>query len=186
VQSTGFFVHGKLAWNVLLCSVTVLSANYQYQNGSFSVQNSTKADLNMTRRISTMAATGLLGDHVSNVVEGAGLVSGDYVSSYALELSREFVALSASMYEPADVYDAVKLTPGIGAKLQMAPLALLMATVLVYWYVVAESGTEEPKGLTFAQPLHRADDAARRGRQLRYAPRGPGPSAAHRPSDRHP
>lgn len=136
VNNTGFFVHGESgAWNVLLCTVKVVSSTYRYTNGSFHTLTATTADLNMTKRIATMVSSGYLTDRVPNAVEGTGLLSGDYVSSFALELSRELAGMSASIYEPGAISDLVQLVPGIGAKLQIAPLVLLVAALLIYWYV---------------------------------------------------
>ena len=134
VNNTGFFVHGESgAWNVVLCTINVVSSTYQYTNGSFHTLTTTNADLNMTKRIATMLSSNYLTQRVPNAVEGTGLVSGDYVSSFALELSQELAGMSASIYEPGAVSDLVQLVPGIGAKLQLAPLVLLVAVLLIYW-----------------------------------------------------
>lgn len=87
----------------------------------------------MTKHIATMLSSNYLTQRVPNTVEGTGLVSGDYVSSFALELSQELARMSVSIYEPGAVSDLVQLVPGIGAKLQLAPLVLLVAVLLIYW-----------------------------------------------------
>src|SRR5882762_7992909 len=84
VNNTGFFAHGESgSWNVLLCSVTAVSATYRYTNGSYTVQSATPADANMTKRIAAMVGTGEFKTRVPNAVEGIGLVTGDYVSSFS-------------------------------------------------------------------------------------------------------
>ena len=136
VNNTSFFIHGKSgAWNVVLCTINVVSSTYQYTNGSFHTLTTTNADLNMTKHIATMLSSNYLTQRVPNTVEGTGLVSGDYVSSFALELSQELARMSVSIYEPGAVSDLVQLVPGIGAKLQLAPLVLLVAVLLIYWWV---------------------------------------------------
>jgi len=47
--------------------------------------------------------TGELTKRVPNAVDGAGLLVGDYSSSFALELSRELAAMSANLYEPGNI-----------------------------------------------------------------------------------
>lgn len=136
VNNTGFFVHGQMgAWNVLLCSVHVVSASYRrYTNGSFTTLTATSENLNMTKRIATMVGTGYLTDRVPNAVEGTGLISGNYVSSFALELSRELAAMSASIYEPGHTVSLVQFMPIIGTKLPLVPLGILFAVLLIYRY----------------------------------------------------
>jgi hypothetical protein len=122
-----------------LCNVSVVSATYRYTNGSFIIRTTAAADLNMTKRVATMmnSETGFAGDlanRIPNAVEGIGMVAGDYVASFALELSRELAAMSASMYEPGEASELVQFVPGIGAKLELGPLVILVAILLVYRY----------------------------------------------------
>ncbi|KIM74262.1 hypothetical protein PILCRDRAFT_828428 [Piloderma croceum F 1598] len=132
-NNTGFFAHGESgAWNVLLCSATVVSATYRYTNGSYSMLSATPADVNMTKRITTMIGTDEFATRVPDAVEGIGLVSGDYVSSFSRELSRELIGMSASIYEPGPTIDLVQFMPGIGAKLQLVPLTILLVCLLIY------------------------------------------------------
>jgi hypothetical protein len=137
LNNTGFMFHGNRgAWNVLLCSVNVVSVNYRYTNGSLYIRTTTTSDLNMARRFTTMLDTGDLTTRVPNAVDGAGLLVGDYASSFALELSRELAAMSANLYEPGNISDLVQFVPGIGSKLQLAPLILLLVALLLYRYVI--------------------------------------------------
>ena len=93
VNDTGFFANTELgSWNILLCNVSVVSATYWYTNGSFIIRTTAAADLNMTKHVATMmnSETGFAGDlanRIPNAVEGIGMVAGDYVASFALELS---------------------------------------------------------------------------------------------------
>ena len=107
-------------------------------NGSFHVRTSSLADLNMTKRIASMIDTNDLTTRVPYAADGAGVFSGDYVTSFGLELSRELAAMSASIYEPGEVSHLVQLVPGIGARLQLAPLVLLLVVLLVYRYISFE------------------------------------------------
>jgi len=136
-NNTGFFAHGESgAWNVLLCSATVVSAIYRYTNGSYSILSATNADINMTKRIATMVGSDVFATRVPDAVEGIGLITGDYVSSFSRELSRELIGMSASIYEPGSTIDLIQFTPGIGAKLQLAPLTLLLVCLLIYCLTV--------------------------------------------------
>ena len=45
VNITGFFVHGEMgAYNILLCSVNIVPATYQYTNGCFHTLTKTPAE----------------------------------------------------------------------------------------------------------------------------------------------
>jgi hypothetical protein len=139
-----------------LCNVSVASATYQYTNGSFIIKTTALADLNMMRRIVTMMTSekgfaGDLANHISNAVEGIGMVAGDYVSSFALELSRELAVMSASIYEPGAMSKLIQLVPGIGVKLELVPLDMLLTVLLVYRYLfISLPDTDGP--LMFGEP----------------------------------
>jgi hypothetical protein len=141
VNDTGFFINSQFgAWNILLCNVNVASATYRYTNSSFIIKTTAPADLNMMRCIATMMTSENsfaedLVNCISNAVEGIGMVTGDYVSSFALELSRELAAMSASIYEPGAVSELIQLVLGIGAKLELVPLDMLLTVLLVYNYL---------------------------------------------------
>lgn len=66
--------------------------------------------------------------------EGTGLQSGNFANAYALELSRELLAFSASVYEPVEVV-GIQSTDGtvVGARLQLVPLMLFLCASLLYW-----------------------------------------------------
>jgi hypothetical protein len=76
-----------------------------YANGNYMMQPSAAADLNMTECIACMVGTGEFENRVPAVVEGIGLVTGDYVSPFCQELSCELAGMSASIYEPAQTID---------------------------------------------------------------------------------
>lgn len=66
--------------------------------------------------------------------EGTGIQSGDFQSVYALELSRELLAFSASFYEPAEASNVQGVDNTlVGSRLQVVPLALFLFSVLLYW-----------------------------------------------------
>ena len=90
----------------------------------------------MTKRIATTLDTGDLTRRVPNAVDGAGLLSGNYASSFSIELSRELAAMSASIYEPGHISNLVQLIPSIGTKLQLAPLVLLLISLILYRHVI--------------------------------------------------
>ena len=109
----GFFVHGnREAWNVP--SVTT--------NGSFNMQTTTTADLNMAQRIATILDTSYITSRVSNALDCAGLFFGNYSDFLALKLRGNSQRRApAYLYEPGVITDLVQLVPGIGTNLQLAP-----------------------------------------------------------------
>jgi len=129
-----FYTSDDVAYNVLSCYVDVVSIIYRYANDSFITNNTIAADLNMTRRVALFADTGYISGRLPIVVEGAGLVSGDYAAEFALELSRELIAMTAYTYEPGESLEMHTVQSGLGARLQLVPLVLL-ATVLVIYCV---------------------------------------------------
>jgi len=129
---TGFYTWNNVAYNVLSCYVDVVSVTYRYANGSFITNNTTAADLNMTRRVALFADTGYIYDRLLIVVEGAGLVSGDYVAEFALELSRELIAMTAYIYEPGESLEMHTVQSVLGARLQLVPLVLLVTVLVTY------------------------------------------------------
>lgn len=136
-NSTGFFTHGDAgAWNVLLCNVSIVNATYSYSNGSYKTLNTEiVTDVNMTKRVGAYMWTNYIQTGVSNAVEGTGLVSGDYTATFSLELGRRLLALTASIYERTDSLEVSLLIPTVGARLELAPLLLLFATLVIYLYV---------------------------------------------------
>ena len=134
-NSTGFFTFGKAgAWNVLICNVSLVSATYSYSNGSYhTIHTDLVTDLNMTKRMTVYMVTDYMTTGVANAVEGTGRLSGDYTFSYSMELARRTIALTASIYEPAESLNVTLLTQTVGAKLQLAPLVLFYAILAVYW-----------------------------------------------------
>lgn len=136
-NSTGFFTHGKAgSWNVLICNVSLVSATYSYANGSYrTLSTEIVTDVNMTKRMGAYMWTNYIQTGVSDAVEGTGLVSGDYTATFSLELGRRIIALTASIYERSESLGVSLLIPAVGARLELAPLVLLCATLLIYLYV---------------------------------------------------
>jgi hypothetical protein len=124
-----------VAYNVLSCYVDVVSIIYRYANDSFITNNTIAADLNMTRRVALFADTGYIYARLPIVVEGAGLVSGDYAAEFALELSRELIAMTAYTYKPGQSLEMHTVQSGLGARLQLVPLVLLVTVLVIYWCV---------------------------------------------------
>lgn len=119
---------------MLSCYVDVFSVVYRFSNGSFSIVEKLAADLNMSQRIASSSWSNSMAARVSNAVEGSGLVSGNYSQAFALELSREFIALTGYIYESAETLETHNAILYIGSRLQLAPLMLLVVVLGIYWY----------------------------------------------------
>ncbi|KAJ7063737.1 hypothetical protein C8F01DRAFT_1134128 [Mycena amicta] len=138
VGNTGFFTHGNSAFNVLTCSVTVRSVEYTYFNGSFTVDpaNSfTTADVDIVRGIGAMTGASYLVDRVPASIEGVGLASSasaDYANAFARELSRQLIALTSILYEPAPPQEVQRVTLVLGSRLSLPILVLLLAWITTY------------------------------------------------------
>ncbi|KAK7024060.1 hypothetical protein R3P38DRAFT_2956474 [Favolaschia claudopus] len=140
VGNTGFFAHGAPnAYNALTCSVTVRTVGYTYFNGSFTVDPSntyTTSDLDISRIIAAMTSTADLSMRVPAAIEGAGLSGGDYASAFARELSRELIAFSASLYEPAAPLQVNTVVPVLGSRLPLVLLIMLLICIGAYCLLV--------------------------------------------------
>lgn len=72
--------------------------------------------------------------YVPQRIDGSGLKNGtmDYVNAFSLELSRELIAFTASIYEPLEVSSIRTVTVKLGSRIQIAPLALYLSAVFLY------------------------------------------------------
>ena len=74
---------------------------------------------------------------VSDAVEGAGLQENrTYVEAYGFALSRQVLARGADIYEARDVIDVAKEQSVIGTKLQIIPLIIFAAAMVLFSQVV--------------------------------------------------
>lgn len=75
---------------------------------------------------------------ISAVVDGAGLQTNTtYEQAYALELSRQTLARGAYIYEPVDVEQIANESLVNGSDLQIIPLVLFNAALVVFAYAFA-------------------------------------------------
>ena len=119
-----------------LCYVDVVLVTFHYSNRSFNTWEKTQMmDLNMTRRIAVYASTGYIVQDLPSAIDGTGLVIGNYTTAFVLELSRRLIALTGSIYEPGNTVNMQALVPALGARLSLAPLVLLIADLIAYWYM---------------------------------------------------
>lgn len=77
----------------------------------------------------------MLGEGTEAVIDGAGIYGESYADAYALELSREVLAYSSWIFEPAQVRSVYAVESGLGASLELVPLLLYLATVVLFWSV---------------------------------------------------
>lgn len=52
---------------------------------------------------------------------------------YALELSKNLIGYSASIFEPAHALTVSSLKPVIGSRIQVLPLLLTLVAAFLYW-----------------------------------------------------
>ncbi|PPQ97614.1 hypothetical protein CVT26_002372 [Gymnopilus dilepis] len=133
VANTGWFLHGESdAWNVIFCNITAVDVTYGYQSSRYIMQSASPKSLADTR---AMMSPGFLLSNtavISEAVDGAGLQSNTtYEEAYSLELSRFMLARGAGLYAPTDVLRIESNNYVNGSKLQVIPLAIFVATLLV-------------------------------------------------------
>lgn len=93
--------------------------------------------------------------YVPQRVEGAGMGPGlSYVDAFAIELSRELVAFSASIWEPDEVSTIQTVTEKLGSRILIVPLTLYVSAVLLYRFVFPSSSS---RLLQVADPTPPAD-----------------------------
>lgn len=123
----------------MYCTVTVHDVVYKYLPPSSDSPDGTYTTLNYSLSSSHMASlitagidNGPISDYVPERVDGAGLHSGSYADAYALELSRELLAFSSMIYEPAAVLGIQNAKQVVGSKVQIGALSLYVFAVLLY------------------------------------------------------
>jgi len=83
-----------------------------------------------------LSDVGVLQNELQTFVDGQGLQTGDYANAYGLELSRELLALSASIFEPVQATDVYSLRQIVGSNLNLVPFILYVSTVFLFCVVV--------------------------------------------------
>lgn len=104
-------------------------------DGTYAMDSWTSATPRVTSLLAAYIDSTYLQTYVSQRVEGSGYVTGEsmpYVDAYAQELSRELVAFSASIWEPAQAISVQNAEQKLGSKVQVVPLALYVLAVLSY------------------------------------------------------
>lgn len=129
----------------MYCNVTVNEVQYSYSNSTSDAQYHTISATPASLRLATFLSVtlsfpdnhnnGYIRTHVPDAVDGTGLQSGNYADAFALELSRELLGLSASIYMPADVVSIVTSTQTFGSRVKVIPLTLYVLVTLLYSYV---------------------------------------------------
>ncbi|KZT53423.1 hypothetical protein CALCODRAFT_51098 [Calocera cornea HHB12733] len=141
VGDTGFLWAQTEGYNALLCQVSVSEVEYAYvqapladlaTNGSFRVLSSEPASTLTTQRVASILDASFLWNSVPLRVDGVGLLQGNYSAAYALELSRELVAYTAAVYEPAPALSITLVSQPLGSTIPLAPMLLYFLTVLLY------------------------------------------------------
>ncbi|KAJ6517783.1 hypothetical protein DFH09DRAFT_1373535 [Mycena vulgaris] len=128
VGDTGFY---SGSWNIISCDVDVLDVQYAYVNGSYTTRYTTMADLNTTQRVASLSNENIP-TQLPRVVNGIGLVSGNYAAAFSQELSREMTALSSQMWSNATADQVFNVMPNVGSRFPLAPLGLLAIFMALY------------------------------------------------------
>ena len=119
--------------------MTALELTYTYAASRFVVGSATLMDVDSTKYMTSVmfsSMTDILYS-VSDAVEGAGLQENrSYVEAYGLALSRQVLARGADIYEARDVIGVAKEQSVIGTKLQIIPLIIFVAAMVLFSYVV--------------------------------------------------
>lgn len=144
----GFYSQGLIgAWNVLYCNISIREVQYRYANpsssssssspgdGAYTIESWNLAPLHLTSLMATYIDSPYMSKYVPERVEGAGLSSSSisYEDAFALELSRELVAFSSSIWAPSSVLDIQSRNESLGSRIQLVPLTLYVSAVLLYW-----------------------------------------------------
>lgn len=131
-------------WNVVYCNVTTVNIQYEYtppsstapstQGGTYTTITTSLAP---APRVPMLVATGLdngpILSWVPDRVDGVGWQgAGNYLESFALEMSRELMAFTAMLWQPEQVLSIQDVAGVIGSRVQIAPLALYVGAVLLY------------------------------------------------------
>ncbi|KAG8932300.1 hypothetical protein FRC00_000074, partial [Tulasnella sp. 408] len=147
VNNTGFFKHDRTgAWNVLYCNSTVNDVNYRYKpalngvGGSYQIISSTMSSSRMSYLVAIGTHMGVMRKILPSRIEGAGLRGGSYTITFAQELSRELIGLTAAMYEPIPVTAIKRTSVVLGSRIQLVPLALYLAAVVIYAFMTLVIG----------------------------------------------
>ncbi|KAF7982208.1 hypothetical protein HWV62_29392 [Athelia sp. TMB] len=170
VGDTGFYLHGDLGgWNVVYCNVTTVNIQYEYTPPSSTAPSSQggtyttiTTNLAPAPRIPMLVATGLdngpILSWVPDRVDGVGWQgAGNYLESFALEMSRELMAFTAMLWQPEQVLSIQDVAGVIGSRVQIAPLALYVGAVLLYAiiaFAVAILAIIESHSTPFAHLAH--------------------------------
>lgn len=71
---------------------------------------------------------------VGAAVEGTGIADGgNYADAFAIEFSRELMALGAFVFMPKSVEEIVTTKMKFGSRIQVAPLAVYVLLTVLYW-----------------------------------------------------
>ena len=97
---------------------------------------------------------GVVQTRVPEVADGVGLISGDYASAFGLELARELIGLTTSIYEPADTLQLQRTVLVIGSQMPLAAFILLMVNTMLYWYELAGAETAVIPLTAFCMAFH--------------------------------
>jgi len=109
-------------------------------DGTFLTVSTVDASLDHTKLVASTMDLEYMENYIPDRVEGAGLYSGNYADSYALELSRQLVAFSASIYEPSLVQSANDYDQMLGSRLEIIPLVLYLVAIFLFSLVTLVIG----------------------------------------------
>lgn len=146
---SGFFAAGSTGGtNIISCNISVRDVQYRYSAPQASADgtstplyetlSSTNSPARMAKILGSMVQAGSVNtmymrDRVPAAVEGTGITDGSYADAFAIEFSRELMALGAYVFMPQGVSDIVTTQQKFGSRIQVAPLGVYVGLTLLYW-----------------------------------------------------
>lgn len=104
-------------------------------SSNFTTLSVTDASFRIAKLFSALAFEDSLPEGVQAAVDGSGIYGESYVDAYALELSRELLAYTSSVFEPAQAQSVFVVETTLGASFQLIPLVLYLTTLILFWCV---------------------------------------------------
>lgn len=118
-----------------------ITYSYDSISSNFRTLSVNDSSVRVAKLLSALTFEGTLAQGIEAAIDGAGRSGESYADAYALELSREVLAYSSFIYEPAQVESVHSVETGLGAQLELVPLSLFLVTLLLFWCVVPSNVT---------------------------------------------
>lgn len=143
----GFFQYSPtsdlpaVGWNLLNCNITFHDIDYEYSDdtgmgvGTFTTKAYSDSSPQTRQLLLALASTNMadIAYNIDLFIDGSGIATGSYADSYAIELSREFMAFGASAFIPSQVESIHILKRVVGSRIELIPMVLYLAIIVVFW-----------------------------------------------------